>query len=471
GGGIGTLSELLVLDRMMYRIQSELRRDAKPSPCEYFELIGGSGTGGIIALMLGRLRMSIEEAISAYEKLRPQSKFGVTDEFQATAFVEVLKDIFKQEPLKDFRPDACKTFVCAMNAVNMNGGLPELFRSYDTMDEPAGDCLLWEAARATSATPGLFKAVEIGLGAMKQRYVGGGVGHNNPTSLVLAEAECIYPSSPVVFVASIGSGHSATIHIPNSSNPRDIAKAMKDITMDCEKTHEANATRFRGLPDTYFRFNVQHGMQGLASHKWEKSNEVSAHTRNYLRGQDVKEKLSGAVKVILNPIIRVSAYLKICPAPSVRFAGRQDILRKMAEYFDAHLGHRHIFLLHGLGGSGKSQVAFKFVEQSESCFSDIYFVDCSSQQTLENDLITLALVNKLGKSPDDSLLWLSHQHKKWLIVFNNADDTHLNLVRYFPSGSHGNILITSRNRDLRQHADTEYKVDRMEVHEAAELLL
>ncbi|KAJ7604737.1 hypothetical protein B0H17DRAFT_968290, partial [Mycena rosella] len=71
----------------------------------------------------------------------------------------------------------------------------------------------------------------------------------------------------------------------------------------------------------------------------------------------------------------------------------------------------------------------------------------------------------------DSLLWLSHQRKKWLIIFNNADDTHLNLVRYFPSGSHGNILITSRNRDLCQHADTEYKVDRLEVHEAAELLL
>ncbi|KAJ7604738.1 FabD lysophospholipase-like protein [Mycena rosella] len=349
GGGIGTLSELLILDRMMYRIQTELRRDAKPSPCEYFELIGGSGTGGIVALMLGRLRMSIDEAISAYEKLRPQSNSES-----------------RKRTVEGSRPDACKTFVCAMNAVNMNGGRPELFRSYDTMDEPAIDCMLWEAARATSATPGLFKAVEIGLGAMKQRYVGGGVGHNNPTSRVLAEAEDIYPSSPVVFVASIGSGHSATIHIPNSSNPRDIAKAMKDITMDCEETHEANATRFRGLPDTYFRFNVQQGMQGLASHDWEKSNEVSAHTRNYLTAQDVKEKLSGAVKVILNPVIRVSAYSKICPAPSVRFTGRGGILEKMTEYFNRDIGRRHIFLLHGLGGSGKSQVAFKFVEQSES---------------------------------------------------------------------------------------------------------
>ena len=26
-------------------------------PCDYFDLIGGTGTGGLIAIMLGRLRM------------------------------------------------------------------------------------------------------------------------------------------------------------------------------------------------------------------------------------------------------------------------------------------------------------------------------------------------------------------------------------------------------------------------------
>ncbi|KAJ7431117.1 hypothetical protein FB451DRAFT_1574010 [Mycena latifolia] len=478
GGGVGVLSEVLILDRMMFQIKNQLGLDTTPAPCEYFELIGGSGVGGIIALMLGRLRMSIAETISAYEKLQPQTKIGFGEKFKASKFERVLKDIFKQEKMRDPSSGVCKTFVCAMNQINMDGTLPELFRSYNTPMEAASDCMIWEAARATSAMPGLFKPIEIGLGGLRQRYIDGGVGHNNPTSLVLAQAEEMYPARPVVLVVSIGSGHPDTIQIPKTSSASAIAKAMKDIATDCEKTHDDNARRFRVLPKTYFRFNVQQGMQGLARQDWGKSSQVSAHTNAYLRTEDVKSKLTAAVEVILNPVIPVTAdspvYLKVCPPPTVCFTGRRGILRKMTDYFNTDVGHRHIFLLHGLGGAGKSQLAFKFVEESalpEPRFTNIYFVDSTSQQTIENDLITLALVKQVGKTPHDSLLWLSHQQSEWLIVFNNADDPHLNLVQYFPSGSHGNILITSRNPNLRQHAYTEHKVDRMELQEATDLLL
>ncbi|KAJ7448707.1 hypothetical protein FB451DRAFT_1147414 [Mycena latifolia] len=143
----------------------------------------------------------------------------------------------------------------------------------------------------------------------------------------------------------------------------------------------------------------------------------------------------------------------------------------MSEYFNTSIGRRHIFLLHGLGGSGKSQIAFKFVEQHQPRFQDVYFVDSSSQQTIENDLATLALAKKVGKTFQDSLLWLSNQHTEWLIVFNNANDINLNLVQYFPSGSHGNILITSQNPDLRQLAQATYKVEQMALEEAINLLL
>ena len=68
GGGVRGLSPLLILEQLMERINPV----SPPKPCDYFDLIGGTSTGGLIALMLGRMRMSIEEAKDAYEKLSPR---------------------------------------------------------------------------------------------------------------------------------------------------------------------------------------------------------------------------------------------------------------------------------------------------------------------------------------------------------------------------------------------------------------
>ena len=53
GGGGRGLSSLLILREMM----NQLSQQRAPKPCEYFDLIGGTSTGGLIALMLGTLGM------------------------------------------------------------------------------------------------------------------------------------------------------------------------------------------------------------------------------------------------------------------------------------------------------------------------------------------------------------------------------------------------------------------------------
>ena len=63
GGGVRGLSSLLILKDLMRQVAVD-HRDESPSaekiaplPCQYFDLICGTSTGGLIALMLGRLRM------------------------------------------------------------------------------------------------------------------------------------------------------------------------------------------------------------------------------------------------------------------------------------------------------------------------------------------------------------------------------------------------------------------------------
>ena len=65
GGGVRGLSSLMILRRLMATVDPA----APPKPCDYFDMIGGTSTGGLIAIMLGRLRMTVDECIDAYTTL------------------------------------------------------------------------------------------------------------------------------------------------------------------------------------------------------------------------------------------------------------------------------------------------------------------------------------------------------------------------------------------------------------------
>ncbi|KAG9767432.1 hypothetical protein ABEF93_000010 [Exophiala dermatitidis] len=74
GGGVRGYSMLIILQELMHRVYVETEgkppsRDATPKPCDYFDLIGGTGTGGLIAIMLGRLRMDLETCMDVYVKM------------------------------------------------------------------------------------------------------------------------------------------------------------------------------------------------------------------------------------------------------------------------------------------------------------------------------------------------------------------------------------------------------------------
>lgn len=65
GGGVRGLSSLLILRSIICTIDAA----NPPKPCDYFDMIGGTSTGGLIAIMLGRLKMSVDECIAAYTSL------------------------------------------------------------------------------------------------------------------------------------------------------------------------------------------------------------------------------------------------------------------------------------------------------------------------------------------------------------------------------------------------------------------
>ncbi|KAJ7734474.1 hypothetical protein B0H16DRAFT_1695868 [Mycena metata] len=183
------------------------------------------------------------------------------------------------------------------------------------------------------------------------------------------------------------------------------------------------------------------------------------------------ESTFNAVHAMISPnlsTVQVSQQTNNCPPASRIFQGRGKILTKMQEYFAQDMDKQYIYVLHGLGGAGKTQIALKFIQQSFP-FTNTFFVDASTVETIETGFKNIAKLQRAGDSSDDAVKWLVAQHKDWLLFFDNADDPKLDLYKFLPPCNHGNI-ITSRNPELRFYG-SDSAVSGMDEEDAIALLL
>src|ERR1700761_2988943 len=205
------------------------------------------------------------------------------------------------------------SFVCARASLDMSAGIPRLFRTYRSPESNTYNCMIWEAARATSAAPTFFERIDIsGPGHPKQSYVDGGLGLNNPTMQMLDEASLIFPDRHVTCIISIGCGKAETISIPKPSFlqqllPTELIKATLAIATDCEAIEQDVAKRFRSILEFYYRFNVEQGMQSIGLAKFDMMENVVAHTEQYIRMESVTKQLNNAVSILRGRKAIVSA--------------------------------------------------------------------------------------------------------------------------------------------------------------------
>ncbi|KAJ7705870.1 hypothetical protein B0H16DRAFT_1482064 [Mycena metata] len=184
------------------------------------------------------------------------------------------------------------------------------------------------------------------------------------------------------------------------------------------------------------------------------------------------ESTLNAVHAMISPnlsAVQVPQHTNNCPPPSRIFQGREEILTKMQDYFAQDMGKQHIYVLHGLGGAGKTQIVLKFIQES-SRFTNVFFVDASTVETIQTAFKNITKLQNIGDSSSDAVKWLVAQHEDWLLFFDNADDPKLDLHKFLPRCTHGNIVITSRNPALRVYG-SDSPVSSMEEEDAIVLLL
>lgn len=129
------------------------------------------------------------------------------------------------------------------------------------------------------------------------------------------------------------------------------------------------------------------------------------------------------------------------------------------------------FVLCGMGGLGKTEIAVEFAFSQMKAFDAIFIFHADQRNTLADEFhqaaVRLGIQTSLKMDPQDSRellkLWLADPWKtparsyggeteagssrelaKWLIIFDNADDPDV-LSDYWPTDGKGSVLVTSRN--------------------------
>ncbi|PYH40041.1 phospholipase, patatin family protein, partial [Aspergillus saccharolyticus JOP 1030-1] len=267
GGGVRGLSTLYILKGLMDRLNLKQADGSPPKkPCEVFDLIGGTSTGGLIAIMLGRLEMDVDECIAAYIQLMKKifrkparwnlaaSIFGnIEPRFDASKLEEAINQVISSRganPTDLFNNQTkrgCRVFVCSISQETKD--IVRL-RSYPVPGKPDIPATICQTARATSAATTFFDPVSIGA----RRFADGALGANNPVEEVEREASDIW----------------------------------------CRETGDLKPLHYNSK--RYFRFNVEQGLQEVGLAEYQNQGLIEAATQGYLDHQTVDFRVRDCIE-------------------------------------------------------------------------------------------------------------------------------------------------------------------------------
>ncbi|KAL3453533.1 hypothetical protein BJX65DRAFT_302434 [Aspergillus insuetus] len=371
-GEIKGYTSLLILKRIFRTMISEGKLAEEPRPFEVFDLIAGTSTGGLIAVMLGRLHMTIDECIAEYE--------------------EVEKKIFGRRP--------------------PFGQLGKLDVKSNHATQENYNCQIWEAASATSAAPIYFKhvnrekdwegrqrgcIVSLGTGVPKINTVSGTVaGFLRGSVDIMTDSE------------DIADQFACSENGCDLANSRwyfrfSVPQGMKEIELEDYKETE----KMKALTAKYL------GKVGSGNGVEQCAKSLLYPDESLQQGVEIKPSLP---------------QYNAC----THFVQRPKYERQLRNFFTPYMQTQQIFVLWRLGGTGKTQIALNFAHAMKYRFS-IFWVrgDQFTNFAADFPLILPKLDQTTVETEDKvyepaylrkTLIKLEESSGSWLMILDNVDD-------------------------------------------------
>ena len=303
-------------------------------PCHYFDFLYGTSTGGLIATILGRLRMTVPEALSLYRRVGDdlfgsrRSRIPLMTKYHHEPLERAVRSIVAARchdhpdcdghdlhPWPDYlvpetlaqttpfdvtKPRLCQS--CCLTATHdENISEAYLLRSYPHYYSPSApnwitrynegaDAIeIWKMARATTAAPFYFEMLHTVLDSIPKDFKDGGIRENNPSGAALSEFHSLYSSTDIespALMLSVGTGRPDTTQdgfaaawpgplmrfkfVSKFLEKRAVLQNLLIKYTEGEKQHEMMRSHARGEHTWYKRLNVSEGLERMALDDWEK---------------------------------------------------------------------------------------------------------------------------------------------------------------------------------------------------------
>jgi len=263
GGGIRGALTLGYVQKIEDILRKQHGNDPAFRLCDYFDLIGGTSTGSIIASCLA-IGMSTKEITDMYfdlggkifgKKYKWWNIFQVGDYIHANydekPLEEALKNVFKEIKLGG---DEIKTGLCIVTKrADTNSVWPLINhpegKYYSSADGMNKDILLWKAVRASAAAPTYFipQVIDVGGGLHEAAFVDGGVSMANNPALQLLMIATLHGfpfhwqlGADNILLVSIGTGMGRLNKLPTDITKNNLlnwAQQIPDMLMQDASWH------------------------------------------------------------------------------------------------------------------------------------------------------------------------------------------------------------------------------------------
>ena len=222
GGGIRGILPGQILVALEKKLQ-EKSDNAEARIADYFDLMAGTSTGGILTCLYlcpgkkepERSRFSASEAVELYLERgdeifdvsvwkRLSAGNGVWDEkYSADELEKALEEYLGELKLSELLKP------CLITSYNIRKRKTHFFKQHKAKESIKDDFLVRDVARATSAAPTYFEVARVeSMSLTPYPLIDGGVFANNPALCAYAEARTLQekPTAKDMFLLSLGTG-------------------------------------------------------------------------------------------------------------------------------------------------------------------------------------------------------------------------------------------------------------------------